>query len=70
VVEPDLEGRVKFIEHDFFTEQPVKNADIYFIRRVFIEQLHAKAVLVLKALLPAMKSGARVLIQDAAVYSG
>jgi hypothetical protein len=67
VVEPDLEGRVKFIEHDFFTEQPVKNADIYFIRRVFMKQPHEKAVLILKALLPAMKSGARVLIQDAAV---
>jgi hypothetical protein len=66
-VEPDLKGRVKFIEHDFFTEQPVKNADIYFIRRVFMEQTREQGVLILKSLLPAMKSGARVLIQDAAV---
>jgi hypothetical protein len=67
LVEPDLEGRVKFIEHDFFTEQPVKNADIYFIRRVFMEQANEQGVRILKALLPAMKSGARVLIQEAAV---
>jgi hypothetical protein len=67
VVDPDLEGRVKFIEHNFFTEQPVKNADIYFIRRVFMDQTHEQGVLILKSLLPAIKSGARVLIQDAAV---
>lgn len=28
----DLKKRLKFMEHDFFTEQPVKNADVYFFR--------------------------------------
>ncbi|KAI1302030.1 putative O-methyltransferase [Xylaria venustula] len=42
--EPGLS--VEFMAHDFFTEQPVKDADI------------------LRALVPALKSGSRVLIMD------
>ncbi|KAF2102109.1 O-methyltransferase [Rhizodiscina lignyota] len=64
VEEEEIKERIKFIEHDFFTEQPVDNADVYFIRRVFMEWPDDKAVLILRALLPAMKKGARVLIQD------
>lgn len=32
---PGLEtGRVRFMPHDFFTEQPVKGADIYLMRHI------------------------------------
>lgn len=60
----DIKDRVRFIKHDFFTEQPVKNADVYFIRRVFIEWPDDKVVLILRALIPALKQGARVLVQE------
>ncbi|MBE7180526.1 MAG: hypothetical protein INR71_04815 [Terriglobus roseus] len=30
-------GRIAFLEHDFFTPQPVLDADIFFVRRVLIE---------------------------------
>lgn len=30
-----LGNRVTFMSHDFFTEQPVKNADVYFFRWIF-----------------------------------
>ncbi|KAL8826012.1 MAG: hypothetical protein Q9191_004065 [Dirinaria sp. TL-2023a] len=29
---PELKDRVQFMEHDFFTKQPVKGADVYFFR--------------------------------------
>ena len=28
----DLKERIDFMPHDFFTEQPVKGADVYFMR--------------------------------------
>ena len=31
----DLKNRVSFMSHDFFVEQPVKAADIYFLWWVF-----------------------------------
>ncbi|KAM3064788.1 hypothetical protein ACMFMG_008731 [Clarireedia jacksonii] len=31
----DLAGKVSFMEHDFFEEQPVQNAHVYFFRWVF-----------------------------------
>lgn len=62
--ESETQNRIRFIEHDFFTPQPVKDADVYFIRRVFMEWSDDRGVLILKNLLPAMKKGSRVLIQD------
>ena len=31
----DLKARVSFMTHDFFSPQPVKNADVYYLRAVF-----------------------------------
>lgn len=28
----ELRDRVSFAEHDFFTEQPIKDAEVYFFR--------------------------------------
>lgn len=64
VEDPDIKDRIKFIEHDFFQEQPVKDADLYFFRRVFMEWPDDKAVEIIKALKPALKEGALVQIQD------
>jgi SAM-dependent methyltransferase len=63
----DLQDRVSFMSHDFWTEQPVKGADMYYFRWVFHDWSDALAVRILRQLVPAMKAGARVLINDICV---
>ncbi|KAJ8121801.1 hypothetical protein ONZ43_g1835 [Nemania bipapillata] len=60
--EPGL--NVKFMEHDFFTEQPVKNADVYLYRWILHNWPDKYCVQILNSLIPALKPGARVLIMD------
>ena len=60
----DLKERIEFMPHDFFTAQPVKNADVYYYRGCFHNWPDKYAVRILQALIPALKSGARVVIQD------
>lgn len=50
--------------HDFFTEQPVKNADVYFFRCTLHNWADNFVIKALRALIPALKPGARVVIQD------
>ena len=59
--------RIWYLEHDIFQPQPIKNAAVYFIRRVLMEFDDEKAVQILRALTPALKKGAIVLLQDAHV---
>ncbi|KAL0937797.1 o-methyltransferase [Colletotrichum truncatum] len=56
--------RVEFMAHDFFTEQVVKNADVYFFRWIMHNYSTPYAVSILKNLVPAMKPGAKVVIKD------
>ena len=58
----DLRGRICFAEHDFFSEQPVQSADVYLLRWILHDWPDAYAVRILRALIPALKPGARVLI--------
>lgn len=60
---PELKGRVSYIAHDMFSEQPVKGADAYYSRKVIHDWLKL-SVKILRSLLPAMKPGARVLVSD------
>ena len=30
-----LQGRVTFMQHDFFRPQPIHDADVFFVRQVF-----------------------------------
>ncbi|KAK7913883.1 hypothetical protein PG985_011586 [Apiospora marii] len=55
---------VTYQAHNFFDEQPVKDADIYFMRHVFHNHPDAECVKILTALLPALKPGARVLVSE------
>ena len=66
-VPPELEGRLKFMAHDFFTEQPVRGADIYFFRWIFHDWSDEDSARILRCLIGALKPGARVLIQDQVV---
>ncbi|KAL1969135.1 hypothetical protein VTN77DRAFT_389 [Rasamsonia byssochlamydoides] len=61
--DPDLQQRITFTEHDFFEPQPVQ-ADVYFFRHVLHDWSDADCVRILRALLPALKDGARVLVSE------
>ncbi|KAI6089775.1 S-adenosyl-L-methionine-dependent methyltransferase [Hypoxylon rubiginosum] len=58
-----LEGRVTFMSHDFFTKQPV-SADVYYFRSIFHNWADKYCIKILQNLVPAMKSGARVIIHE------
>ena len=58
-----LEDRVSFMAHDMFTEQPV-SADVYIFRFVFHDWPDAYVVKILRQLIPALKPGARIIIND------
>ncbi|KAL9610543.1 MAG: hypothetical protein Q9167_004755 [Letrouitia subvulpina] len=60
----DGEGRVKIMEHDFFKPQPMQGADVYLFRFVFHNWSDGYCVKILRALVPAMRSGAKVAVND------
>jgi len=65
---PDtLQGRVQFMKHDFFTEQVIKNADVYFFRWVFHNWSDTYCVQILQKLIPAMKKGGKVMLYEYAL---
>lgn len=49
---------------DFFSVQPVRDADIYFFRCVFHNWSDKYSVKILQNLIPALKPGAKVLVND------
>lgn len=60
----ELKDRIEFMEHDFFQVQPVKNADIYYFRWVFHDWSDEYCIKILRCLIPALKQGARVVVND------
>ncbi|KAK0662800.1 O-methyltransferase gsfB [Lasiodiplodia hormozganensis] len=57
-------GRVSFRIQDFFKEQGVKHADVYFLRKVMHDFPDHYCVKIIRALIPALKEGARVVVCD------
>jgi hypothetical protein len=55
---------IEWMQHDYFTPQPVHGADVYLYRFVFHNQYDDKATETLRAAIPALKKGARILIND------
>ena len=62
-VPADLADRVEFMAHDFFEPQPVE-ADVYFFRQIFHNWPDPSCVKILRALIPALKPGAKVVAND------
>ncbi|KAK7986993.1 O-methyltransferase [Apiospora saccharicola] len=58
---------VTYQAHNLFDPQPVKNADVYFMRYVFHNHPDAECVKILTELLPALKQGARVLVSEGVI---
>lgn len=60
----DLQECISFQEHDFFQEQPVKGADVYLLRLVLHDWSDKYAKMIIKALIPALRPGAKVLLNE------
>lgn len=60
----DLGDMVSFMAHDFFTEQPVKGADVYFLRWILHDWSDKYSIRILRALIPALKKGAKVVLHE------
>jgi hypothetical protein len=56
--------QIQFMKHDFFTPQVVLNADVYFYRWIFHNWQDEESIQILRAAIPALKKGARILIND------
>ncbi|OAA75810.1 O-methyltransferase, family 2 [Akanthomyces lecanii RCEF 1005] len=56
-----LKDRVTFMPHDFFQTQPVVGADVYFFRYILHNWSDKYAEKILKAVIPSMKEGSRIL---------
>ncbi|KAJ4298676.1 hypothetical protein N0V88_003707 [Collariella sp. IMI 366227] len=57
-------GRIELRAHDFFTEQVVQGADVYYFRWIMHNYSTPYAVRILRNLIPALKPGARIIIND------
>ncbi|KAF3395632.1 O-methyltransferase afvC [Talaromyces pinophilus] len=63
---PELPG-IEKMPHDFFTEQPVKHAHAYYIRRCIHNWTDEHCIQILKAIVPAMAPDSRVLVGEMVV---
>ncbi|KAI0448080.1 S-adenosyl-L-methionine-dependent methyltransferase [Xylaria telfairii] len=63
-IPPTLADRVSFMAHDFFQDQPVRDADVYHFRWIFHDWPDRYCLKLLRALVPALKPGARVVVSD------
>ncbi|KAI8932008.1 hypothetical protein NX059_010904 [Plenodomus lindquistii] len=59
----ELKDRVSFVTHNLFHPQPV-TADIYMLKWILHDWPQVESVAILRALIPALKPGARILFID------
>ena len=62
-VPPEAAGRVHFMAHDFFVEQPVV-ANVYFLRWILHNWSDKYCIKILRSLIPALRPGAQVIVQE------
>lgn len=62
-VPKDISGRIRFAAHDCFESQP-QTADVFLFRMIFHNWSDEHAVKILKATVPGLKPGSRVVIND------
>ena len=55
---------IQFQKYDFFTPQVVKDADVYLYRWIFHNWQDEQSIQILRAAIPALKPGAKILIND------
>ncbi|KAL6718926.1 hypothetical protein ACLMJK_003161 [Lecanora helva] len=57
-------SRIEFRVHDYYRDQKIIGKDIYFFRWIFHNQSDKYCIKILKALVPAMKNGTKVLVYE------
>ncbi|KIV82206.1 hypothetical protein PV11_04333 [Exophiala sideris] len=57
-------GRVTFTAHDFFKKNPVKNADVYWLRHILHDWADAEAIDILSCIRNSMGTNSRILIAE------
>ncbi|KAI5921857.1 S-adenosyl-L-methionine-dependent methyltransferase [Camillea tinctor] len=62
--DPQCAARIRLEAHDFFCEQPVRGADVYFLRWILHNYSTPYAARILRNLVPALKPGARIIVND------
>lgn len=62
-VPAEVAARIEFMAHDFFIEQPVK-ADVYLFRNIFHNWADSNVFKILRATIPALRPGARIVVND------
>ena len=60
----NLQERITLMPHDFFEEQPIKRAVVYFLRWILHDWPDAYAVRILKAPIPALRRGSKVVLNE------
>ena len=63
----DVKDRVLFMEHDFFSVQPSKGADVYLLRWILHDWSDKYAAQILRALIPALKRSAKIVLGELVV---
>jgi SAM-dependent methyltransferase len=59
----EFKDQITFMEHDFFNDQPLR-ADVYLMRWILHDWSDKYAIKILKALIPALKRGARIVLNE------
>lgn len=59
----DLKDRIEFRAHNFFAEQSIQ-ANIYLLRWILHDWSDEYAIKILRALIPALRNGARIIIHE------
>ncbi|KAI1175605.1 S-adenosyl-L-methionine-dependent methyltransferase [Nemania sp. FL0916] len=62
-VPTQLKERISFMPHDIFSPQPIR-ADVYLLRWILHNWSDKYCMLILGALIPALKQGARILVAE------
>jgi O-methyltransferase domain len=62
VISETLRPRFEFLAHDFFTPQPVNDADVFFMRLILHDWPDMLAIKIIQNLVMAMKPGASIVI--------
>lgn len=60
----DVSHQVRSMEHDFFQEQPVAKADVYFLHWILHDWSDTYAVQILRALRQGLRTGVKIIINE------
>lgn len=63
----DVADRVQYTVYDFFTEQPVRGAEVYFFRSIFHNWSDKYCVRILRNLVPALKPGSKIILDETVI---